>query len=88
MNESLSEMQDFEVDPVKKVEIDFTKPHSEISKQILRLPFAEQQHWIDLWLEQPDIKSALEKREKQRILSQMKHPEPINKERQDRHWQD
>lgn len=91
MNDSLSEMQSFEVEPIKKVEIDFTQQPYEIHKSILRLPLAEQQYWIDIWMEQPGIKADRERRERDRKESEIVHPAPINtgkKTSSDNQWQD
>lgn len=77
----LSEMQAFEVE---KFKIDFTQPPHLIRQKILGLPIRDQQKWIDLWLEQPEIKKDLERKR----LERMKHPDPINVKKRDSHWQD
>ena len=73
MNDSLSEMQSFEVEPFK---IDFTKPAHVIRQEILKLPLADQQVWIDKWMEQPDIQADLER--KRKSVQEIKAPPQIN----------
>ena len=62
MTDPLSEMQSFEVEPFK---IDFNQPPNLIQKEILKLPLEEQQYWIDKWMEQPEIREGIEKKNKE-----------------------
>lgn len=55
--------------------IDLTQPPNIINREILNLPFPEQQHWIDKWMAQmpPEINTSIQ---------QYKTVPP------DQHWQD
>lgn len=55
--------------------IDLTQEPNIVQREILKLPFSEQQHWIDLWMAQipPEINTSIQ---------QYKTVPP------DQHWQD
>ena len=73
MNDSLSEMQLFEVEPFK---IDFNQPPNLIQKAILKLPLEEQQYQIDLWMATPEVRADMERKHSQR--QEIKSPDSVN----------
>lgn len=52
--------------------IDLTQPPNIVQKEILKLPFSEQQHWIDKWASQipPEINTSIPKEYKHVSVSQ------------------
>ena len=73
---------------VEKPLIDFKEEPNVIMRKILALPFEEQAYWVDLWLEEPEIKADLERKRKEFKIAQMTHPAPINKNRTDYKWEE
>lgn len=63
--------------------IDLTQEPNIITREILKIPFSEQQHWIDKWLAQipPDINTE----SKEVNTSIPKHYKSVPL---DQHWQD
>lgn len=56
--------------------IDLTQPPNIVQKEILKLPYSEQEYWVKKWQEQmpPDINTAV--------------PESYKSVPPDQHWQD
>ena len=87
MTNSLNEMQSFEVVQFK---IYFTKEAKQIRNDILALPLKEQDYWINLWLERPEIKADIERKQKQQQEDRVIYATPNTKSKlpPDKHWQD
>jgi len=68
--------------------IDFKKAPNLIMYEILALPYEEQGKWIDLWLEEPEIKADLERKRQDRKIANMTHPAPLNRNRPDQKWEE
>lgn len=77
MNDSLSEMQEFEV---KEASIDFTKEPYMIREEILALPSKEQDFWIAMWITQPIVLEDMRYRPLPAKPSKMAKDEEIKRE--------
>ena len=57
------------IETTEKPIIDFKEEPIVTMKKILSLPFEEQGQWIDLWLEEPEVKADLERKRQHRKIA-------------------